>query len=281
MAAAYALVSGGARLTSPLAAADVSILAAMSAWRLTKGVYRFDRDLHQSLITTQLTGDIPADVLLRIPEWCVYMDTPGLPWMGTFLHGVWVHLEWDANDSRQELRILLATTDDRLIPVSVHLGQWSLLEALERMGREARRQADLAGITDDLLLIQTDLALMARDITPIISLVLYLCADEPEIEDRTHPGDQPGHPRPKRIKGTDRIFEAKKIRIWDVGARIGETLRTGAARDPDPTATADPGVRTAPAPHVRRAHWHGYWSGPKAGDRRFSVRWMPPILVGL
>jgi hypothetical protein len=34
------------------------------------------------------------------------------------------------------------------------------------------------------------------------------------------------------------------------------------------------------APHVRRAHWHVYWTGPRDGERVAKVRWLSPILVG-
>ena len=35
---------------------------------------------------------------------------------------------------------------------------------------------------------------------------------------------------------------------------------------------------TGPRPHVRRAHWHGFWSGPRESDaRKLSLKWLPPI----
>jgi hypothetical protein len=34
--------------------------------------------------------------------------------------------------------------------------------------------------------------------------------------------------------------------------------------------------------HIRRAHWHGYWTGPKKEPekRKFKLLWLHPILVG-
>ena len=43
--------------------------------------------------------------------------------------------------------------------------------------------------------------------------------------------------------------------------------------------------RTRPRAHVRRAHWHGFWTGPRdperAEERRFDLRWLPPIPVAV
>lgn len=59
------------------------------------------------------------------------------------------------------------------------------------------------------------------------------------------------------------------------------------------TASAIPGVdqwpddmsriHAGPRPHVRRAHWHGFWSGPRKSEkqRTFSVQWLPPIAVAM
>jgi hypothetical protein len=113
---------------------------------------------------------------------------------------------------------------------------------------------------------------MANAMQPLLARLLYLCSDEPEIDDRAHPGEQPRRPKPKRTKRGWRLFAAKKTRTWSVGERTGELIRH--ARD-DAEAT-DRRV----TPHIRRAHWHGYWTGPKTGERRFSYKWLPPTVVG-
>jgi hypothetical protein len=68
----------------PFAASNAYTLA---TWRLGKGVYRFDDDVRQALLETPVTGDIPTDVLKRLPEWCVYVETPGFRPNDTEVHG--------------------------------------------------------------------------------------------------------------------------------------------------------------------------------------------------
>jgi hypothetical protein len=35
--------------------------------------------------------------------------------------------------------------------------------------------------------------------------------------------------------------------------------------------------------HVRRAHWHAFWTGPKASteERKLILHWLPPIAVNV
>lgn len=62
-----------------------------------------------------------------------------------------------------------------------------------------------------------------------------------------------------------------------MGVRLGAALRR--AYQAEQTGAERP--HAGPRPHVRRAHWHGYWSGPRDGARRYDLRWLPPIAVAL
>lgn len=63
-------------------------------------------------------------------------------------------------------------------------------------------------------------------------------------------------------------------RIYSVGARIGAELRKY-------HSYADSGERNGwtVAPHMRRAHWHRFWVGPKSGERKLVAKWLAPIFV--
>jgi hypothetical protein len=71
-----------------------------------------------------------------------------------------------------------------------------------------------------------------------------------------------------------RLFEADKPTVWTVGEETGAQIKK--ARE---TATRKTGYSVRP--HMRRAHWHGFWSGPLTAEKRdFAVKWLPPIFVG-
>jgi len=67
-----------------------------------------------------------------------------------------------------------------------------------------------------------------------------------------------------------------------VGVRMGAALRRAkmsAPRD-TPEAGGEGKQRSSPRAHVRRAHWHGYWTGPRDGEQKFVLKWLSPVLVG-
>ena len=44
------------------------------------------------------------------------------------------------------------------------------------------------------------------------------------------------------------------------------------------------GAHSSPRPHVRAAHWHTFWVGPRSAkfpDRKPIIRWLPPIPIGM
>ena len=151
LAGAYAIVSADAglsRLDCDLVG-DVGRMGALAAWRVTQGIYRFDPAVFDSVRETTLDGEIPCSVLYRLPEWCVYVETPGLAWAGLPLHGFWAHLEWDTNTGRTELR-LLTDSDAGLLPIVLHIGPWTLSEAMDRSLSESMHNAKTLGEASEL-----------------------------------------------------------------------------------------------------------------------------------
>lgn len=277
LAGAYAAISGalGVERIPQHLAGDVGRLGALAAWRVGQGIYRIDPALYAALIDTPIDGDLPCDLLYHLPEWCLYVETPDLQWFGARLHGAWAHLEWDANTGRSELRLLL-DLDQGIQPMPVHLGPWTLAEALQRTLAEAQHQAGLHGQT--LQRMPGDDTAGARELAPLLSLLLYLCSTAAEIGTGAR---RPQRPTPKRTKRGPRFFPPDTPTTWDVGVRIGAALRAAYHREQIGQDSAPSGRRVRP--HVRRAHWHSYWLGPR-GDpqqQRRELRWVPPIAINV
>lgn len=269
MAGWYAIVSEGNNVPrlDLHQVADVGRLAAIGTWRYSQGIYHFDNAFYASLINTVPCGDLPCDILYRLPEWCVYIETPGMQWLGVELQGFWCHLEWDANTERHELRLLL--NNENLTCIPLHLGKWTLTESVDRALQEAKKQVATLGIHGMELDITEKLS---ESLYGLVSLILYLCSDEPEIDNAREPGTHPQRPQPKKTKQGWRLFPADKPRVWQVGQSLGENLR-------QIHLDAESGERGTVKPHLRRAHWHGFWSGSRDGEQTFHYHWLPPIFV--
>ncbi|MGO4649179.1 hypothetical protein AB4305_30180 [Nocardia sp. 2YAB30] len=96
-----------------------------------------------------------------------------------------------------------------------------------------------------------------------VSLLLYLCSDQ---RDTRPPPASPGK------KGKSARKPAAKV--VDLGFHVGPALQA-ARRDTTSSAGSSGGSVRA---HLRRGHWHTYWTGRRA-DPSPSVRWLHPILV--
>lgn len=249
----------------------------LACWRMTQGIYRFDPTLYSSLIDTDLAGDLPADVLLRLPEWCVYIETPGLQVATrsggrSALIGAWARLDIEPDGTPT---LVLGLHIDGLARIEHHHVplHGSLLGAIEDVMqqwgyRSARVAGEIEGYT-----------------RPIINLLLFLCSG-----DDVSGAGKPGNPEPVKTRRDGmRRFAAAGQRSWDVGVRIGSALRRAyAAAEAGAGSAGD--ERSGPRPHIRRAHWHGYRVGPRKRDdgsdipihsRRLELRWLPPIAVAL
>lgn len=275
LAASYSIVAADAgvnRLDARLVG-DVARLGALATWRVTQGIYRFDETLYQALIETPISGDIPDELLYRMPEWCVYIETPGYAYSGLDVHGFFAHLECDSNTGRTELRLLL-DAEQAFTGLPLHLDGRGLTDAIAAAVAEAKRQAVISGSTLGIDRLPTPES-ARTGLDGLISLLLYLCSEMPDI-----PAWPPVRPTPKRTKHGWRLFAPDSPTEWDVGVRLGNALRQGylAAEsghiDPDPQTG-----RVRPRAHVRRAHWHTYRIGVGRADSK--LKWLPPIPVNL
>jgi hypothetical protein len=273
--------AGALDVSVPESLGIVDALSTLYAWRQGRTIWRFDPELVEALFRTSGGERIPPGILRRLPEWGIYVDWPeigpSVEWAGVF-----VHLEHDANTGRGELRLTFDLPGGKLLAVPVHLGYPTLADALASADEVARSElvalAKRRPLTDferDILEMRQPraslvssgaLVSLAPMLEPVLGLVLYICSEGADIADPDDPAW-----RPMRRTHTP----AKRTRQVAVGYRVATALRHarvgGAGRG---------GTHASPAAHLRRAHWHHYWVGPRGGERRLELRWIPPVAVG-
>lgn len=241
------------------------IIVAGATWRLTKGVYRFDPELYNILIKQPMTGNIPSDALKRLPEWCVYVEM-----QDSEIEGFWAHLEHDLSDDTAELRFVIMFKNGANTCLPIKLGNWTLKEWLDKMTLDTQKfiGEELPKNPDKYVNI----------VAGMLQLVLYLCADNIDIP------SLPQHPS-KRVRRSGQVDVAREVRTWDVGQRIGATIRKyenkRITEEDEQLEQKELQVRESPRPHIRAAHWHSYWTGPRDGERKLILKWLPPIPVNV
>lgn len=190
---------GGPRLA---AAHDAAVLAALAAWRIGQGIYRWDATLAAAVATTPVEGPLPTDLLYRLPEWGVYHALPAgvLGWGDHPVQGLWAHLEWDATTGDAELRFVFDAGEDRLYPIPLLLSAPTLPEALDALVASAAARA------------RQPVAHPGAEALPLLAaalaLTLYLCAEDADVVGE----GQPGNPAPVATRRGLRVFPRERVR---------------------------------------------------------------------
>jgi hypothetical protein len=263
---------------------DVGGLGAVAAWRATQGIYRIDPTLYAALYDTPLDGKVPTEVFQRLPAWCVYVECPeGSLFQGQRSHGFFAHLEYDLNTLQPFLRFAVDMERDpqlhanhTLMPMALALRE-TMEESLAET--ERFRRENFAKRKDEINLAQriyeeAYAADIADKLPHYASIVLYLCAD-----DRDMPVPDP---LPKQVvqtkKGRNILPMPRRPQVIEAGVRLGAALRW--AREKHDSLGDTSSGRTVEG-HIRRAHFHTFWTGPRDGVRVPKVKWLPPIRVNL
>lgn len=254
---------------------DAQAVAALAPWRQSKEVYVLDPDM-QGLLFEQEDLDLSVETLLRLPYPGFYIEfAADNSYISKTFHGVFIHLEYDVDNGDRELRLLYLPRAGIPFGIPVHLDAGTIADSV----RETYRQAHKAVEEDPELrrALLTDEACMDQQADiyrQTVQVVLYLCAQNAEISQNSEQAFYTK--RTPTIK--DRYAE---IRKWDVGMRIGKAIR---AYRGESVAKSKPegGHHASPRPHMRRGHWHSFWSGPKADpdQRKLELMWVAPTIVG-
>lgn len=271
------------------------------AWRATKSIYRLHPALLAELLDTPVSGALPVESLMRMPVWCPYVecDLPvlwGCDAESAKEHrivGMFAYLDFLPlvdEHTIPTLRLLLDVVDTRNpadfepgLMMSTNLALVPGLTVDESIARVDAMIADQVGSMAERYglgvqaedLQNGDLPETFRDtVRRLISVLLYLCAENAEADNRAAPA-------PCRVlagPGGPRLFEPPAVTLVRCGVHVGEQLQR--AREAH-ERTKREAPRGTVAPHVRAAHWHHFWKGPREGARELVLRWLPPIFVKL
>jgi hypothetical protein len=169
LAGAYAIVSNGESLTDANKAVDIGRVGALAAWKAKPLTKEFPPETYSEIMKTQPAA-VSSEIFRKLPKWCTYIKLSGSA------NGVFVHLEHDVNNGREELRLLFDTTGDieGLFPLPIHLGG-SLKSGLLAAVDEAQKYVDLWNVTG-IRPVQNQMAWLT-DLPGIVSLALKLCEE--------------------------------------------------------------------------------------------------------
>jgi hypothetical protein len=253
----------------------VPMLAALLCrWRLGRGVYRIHPRLLESLRETELTPEIPVACLFHLPEWAVLVETPGFEFQGNPIAGFAAYLNSNYPQDKDPMLVLHLFKPGPYKPGSFPAYVRSLQLTHDTLGK--CYQSSLAAMA--VAKVQTDW----QELLPFVSILLYLCSANREIHNPQGREFEPAEPKVQvsKKKGI-RAFAADQINTWQVAWRIGAALEATERREGGEQQERLPSAPTGlpRKPHIRRAHWHLFWTGKGRGEPR--VHWLPPIAVNV
>lgn len=273
---------------------------AIHGWRFHhRTIYEVDPDLLQELIDSEVPEqEIPVDVLRRIPHNCPLFVLPepliiehpeftclydqflliplrveiekgrfGRP-EEVFKHNVYI----DGPDVADEIKFLwfgknIDDDSDQMITTQTIFlkGQkkldlrdqlQSIISDLDEQSANARSVKRDANWKD----------IVHKQFAVAVALTLYVCSDEPDMIDIEPPEELV----------SKKVLSPGLPSVKTLGIRIGSALRSH--RQAVSSDTGD-GITKSVMPHLRKAHWHRFWTGPRNGERKLIIRWLPPVPV--
>ncbi len=262
-------------------AISVASAVAVTAWSFTKEVYQFDKDLEAALDKT-VTADtkVPMDVLCKLPQWCIAVECQSFKDTDGFL----AYVDVDPKEGTTLLLMLESTKVLKgkhtmsVFPFKISEGQ-TIREAVLRMGVDAAVAVKRAKLRDASVLFDEGPAEDAfteleAELCVAVSRILYIVSDKPDIG-----GHEPMYSKPykTRLKGGGTSFLVPKDpKIIKTGFEVAKGIRAFNLV----AKSGYSGERGGNAPHIRAAHWHGFWSGKRDSDERtYKVKWLAPIFV--
>lgn len=229
-------------------------------------VYEFDGDFQDSIVSEKWVDLLP-DCIENRPHDCFYMRLPchsmsdgvvvrvvdcenivgfrdyGIEWFPGVESGKGVYFGGDERFGAKDSRVIV-NTGDRMLCIQ----KFAVPKTVELM-------------LDNTKMDAYPTQLMANG-------VAYLCSANADIV--------PSY-KPQRGLKRNNAKRRSQATWHDVGYRIGSELRSyNRAR-----SVSSEHLGGTVRPHMRRAHWHHYWTGPRDGERKLVLKWLPPTMVGV
>lgn len=204
-------------------------IAGLAAWRMTKGIFRFDQEMSKQLLQTRTDPSMQGYVLAKLPQWCVYVEAVGS--MTRYgVHGFWAFAEGYGQDTAA--LHLLFDEDSRIRHVQVSLnGRMApaVTAAIRHQGDGQRDDDD-----GDVLILPRVVGGVASVVEAAVTLLTYLCCSNATVGER---GRSPHNPMPVRAGMGWALFPADRPTLWMVGHgravhahEVAEAIAGGAER---------------------------------------------------
>lgn len=267
-------------------------------WEGSKQVYRVNDGLWNEMSIDE-AEELPMSLLSRLPYDCLFIqhrETIEVPNIGDssgvieregyFCIRCEERFHIAALNSRVDvdgLSYFSAAASNNIVPMPNALDNYKNIgDCMEAATMDVLERADKAvRIVDTArgMFSKNDSAEMASrammelmgisDLGNILGTLMYISSKEADVRTVYVPQ-----------KNQSRKSRQTDCTVHDVGFRVAPQLAE-VRRVYEHEAKSRDGVDTGRhvAPHVRRGHWHGYWTGPRENPTGLEIKWVAPTVV--
>lgn len=248
---------------------DGSKLHMLYSWCKTKQIFSMDTELVSELIKNTDASSIPVDTLMHVPYNSFYIECSNGNLLNFICHSI--------------KGCFVAFDEDMTEESPITEKELSIAEARKQSRSYNFSKSNCQKFTGNVNLFNEYIDAVTNIFASLLNLILYICCENADIEkdsrQRTYTYRKKGF---GLIKGCPR-----EIQKWNVGWRIGKTLRNiSSAQKPNTPSEAPEQHRaicgSPKRPHIRSAHFHHFWTGKKgSAERKLVVHWIPAIAINI
>lgn len=277
----------------------VAAIHAIAIWRKNKQIYEFDNTIAQMLIEDfGEDQNLPISLFYQMPFDSLYLN------INKSDFSAFVTKDYSFNKHKQTINsiriyipkinysISFPIVEKMSIKQAIQTEQESMLFSLNDSEYIESIKFYYHGMRNneikDLIRIQflNDWESHKKDIIGSVALAIYLCAQNAEIDNDNNYKNIGSSNKTIDNKNNDRKNQnPPKVRSIKVGYRIGATIRESLNKQSGVSTLNDRshreiGVHSKKSAHIRRGHYHHYWTGSKKdGTQKLILKWTPPTFV--
>ena len=240
------------------------VVQTMLKLRKEKQIFEVDEELCNVLMDVdKLDDEMPSEVFNRLVYDCFYVKFPNR------------YLTLHMKDDTIGMDGFFYTVFGKSIIITMAYETYHMMS----IGFDYYEDKTLRECIDEHLKCNND---TYRLLNFIIQIVLYLCADNADVEENYEHKEIY-----KPVKKGEKIKDTySEIRKWDVGYRYGAAIKKERqavrhkTQEKTAVAISREGSHSRKRTHVRRGHYHHFWRGSqKDGTRELIIKWISPVVI--
>ena len=253
-------------------------------WRLTQSIYKMGREFLMLASNKPIPDETPLSFFATLPEWSQYIELEN--------SNVILYSDPNSEENRARLIGFWATYDlkhlngkyKRILLLTPHMdGMTDTAQDLFQPYQIPLDPENTLGKLTSATHADPEYRANRNIIRYLLSCLLWLCTDKPDINKDGEFVAKNELKAPKYgVKKSGEFLAPNAPTVYTVGQRAekDEQEKQAQLKRAKDEQEKD-GNRSHVRPHIRKAHWHGFWKGKvsEPENRKWVMHWIPSIFV--